>query len=106
MATGGKKSVTTKQIVLLAEVITLKNMDSIAMKYMNIEWEDLENLKIENKGDTHAFNRDVLRKWCYMNSGPNQVEVRFVFIFMQVLAKSISIRNFFFSIFLFNSDNH
>ena len=77
MACGGKTSIATKDIVRLAEVITAKNMDSIAMKYMNMEWETLENLKGENKDDAQAFTRDVLRKWCYMNSGPHQAEVNF-----------------------------
>ena len=38
------------------------------------EW--LDNLKRENKEDAQAFSRAVIRKWCNMNSGPNQVKVR------------------------------
>ena len=45
------------------------------MKYLGIEWETLENLKRENKDDAQAFSREVIRKWCYMNYGPDEVKV-------------------------------
>ena len=75
MATGLGVSVTNKDIARLAEAISAKNMELIAIKYMGIEWATLENLKRENKEDAQAFSRDIIRKWCYMNSGPDEVKV-------------------------------
>ena len=75
MATGRDCVVTNEDIVRLAEAISAKNMEAIAMKYMGIDWETLENLRRENKEDAQAFSRGVIRKWCYMNSGPDQVKV-------------------------------
>ena len=75
MTTGGDASVTNKDIVRLAEAISAKNVESIALGYMGIEWETLENLKTENKDDAKGFSRDVIRRWCNMNSGPDQIKV-------------------------------
>ena len=75
MATGGDASETNKDIVRLAEAISAKNVESIALRYMGIEWETLENLKTENKDDAKGFSRDVIRVWCNMNSGPDQIKV-------------------------------
>ena len=78
MATRLGGSITNKDIARLAEAISAKNMELIAMKYMGIEWATLENLKRENKEDAQAFSREVIRKWCYMNFRPDQVKVGFV----------------------------
>ena len=75
MATRLGGSITNKDIVRLAEAISAKKVEVIAIKYMGIEWETLENLKRENKDDAQAFSRDVIRKWRYMNSGPDEVKV-------------------------------
>ena len=75
MATRQGGSITNKDIARLAEAISAKNMELIAMKYLGIEWETLENLKRENKEHAQAFSREVIRKWCYMNSGPDEVKV-------------------------------
>ena len=75
MATGGGRSISNNMIVRLAEAISAKNLEVMAMKYMGIEWETLENLKRQHREDVQAFSRDVIRKWCYMNSGPDQIQV-------------------------------
>ena len=75
MATGGVRCISNKMIVRLAESISARNLELIAMKYLGIEWETLENLKRQHREDVQAFSRDVIRKWCYMNSGPDQIEV-------------------------------
>ena len=75
MATGGERSISNNMIVRLAEAISAKNLELIAMKYMGIEWATLENLKRQHRDDIEAFSRDVIRKWCYTNSGPDQKEV-------------------------------
>ena len=75
MATGGERRITDSMIACLAEAISAKNLESIAMKYMGIEWETLENLKRQYRDDIQGFSRDIIRKWCYMNPGPDQVKV-------------------------------
>ena len=75
MATRQGGSITDKDTARLAEAISAKNMEVIAMKYIGIEWETLENLKRENKDDAQAFSRDVMRKWFYMKSGPDEIKV-------------------------------
>ena len=76
MATGGERSISNNMMVRLSEAISAKNLELIAIKYMGIESETLDNLKRQHREDVQAFSRDVIRKWCYMNSGPDQIEVR------------------------------
>ena len=75
MASGGTARLTTKDIICLAEAIAAKHMEEIAMLYFDIDWEEVENSKKEHREDVKAFNRDMLRKWAYKNSGPNQAQV-------------------------------
>ena len=78
MATGGDYSITDSIVVRLAEAISAKNLESIAMKYMGIESETLENLRRQHRDDipVQGLSGDIIRKWCYMNPGPDQVKVR------------------------------
>ena len=66
---------TTYQIVRLARAIDTKNMESLALAYLNIKRERLKNLRYENKDDTEAFNREVIHDWICGNPGINHVEV-------------------------------
>ena len=76
MATEGDYSITDNIIVRLAKAISAKHIESIAIEYMGIEGETLENLRRQHREDVEAFSRDVLRKWCCMNSGPEGTKVR------------------------------
>ena len=69
------RRLTNVHIVKLAEMISARGMDVIAMKYLNIDWEEIENSKMEHKLDIEGFNHDMIRKWAYRNPGPNQVKV-------------------------------
>ena len=75
MATAGERSISNNMMVRLAEAISAKNLELIAMKYMGIEWATLENLKRQHRDDVEAFSTDIIRKWCYIKSGPDQIEV-------------------------------
>ena len=75
MASGGSDRLTNKHMIRLAEVIAAKHMEEIAMLYLDIDWEEVENSKKDHRDDVKAFNRDKLRKWAYKNSGPNQAQV-------------------------------
>ena len=45
------------------------------MLYSDIDWEVVENSKRDYRDDVIAFNRDMIRKQGFKNSGPNQVQV-------------------------------
>ena len=70
MAAGDYHHVSEEVIASLADAITASNMESIALKYLDIDWQTIEELKRE------GFNRDVLRKWTFRNRGQQQVKVR------------------------------
>ena len=72
----GDSSITENIIARLANAISAKHVESIASEYMSIERGTLENLGRKHREDVEAFSRDVLRKWCYMNSGPDEIKVR------------------------------
>ena len=78
-AGGGNETLTPKQIVRLAVVISADNMAAIAEGYMGIEPETVKNLKYENRDNAQAFSREIIRHWANKNSGPNQVEVFQIF---------------------------
>ena len=74
MASGGDCSITENIIVRLAEAISAKALEPIALSYMGIEPATLNNLKTEHREDIEGFNRDVIRKWCYRNPEHDQVK--------------------------------
>ena len=51
------------------ENLKAKHMESIAEKYLGIEWETIENLKAKHRGNVEPINRDIVRKWSFMNPG-------------------------------------
>ena len=73
MATGGDLTLSSGDIEGLSEIITDKNMATIAIKYLGIEYETVENLRSKNRGDTTGFNRDVLVKWRNKTHGTAKV---------------------------------
>ena len=91
MATGGDLNVTKCQVKRrkietgdlrdheiedLAQVIVSKHMATIAIKYLEIPYETVENLKLMKQNDYQGFNRDLLILWRNKNPGINQVQVR------------------------------
>ena len=74
-ATSGDLTLTDKEIEDLAQVIVSKHMATIAIKYLGLPYETVENLKLIRQGDFVAFNRDLLVLWRYKNPGDNQVQV-------------------------------
>ena len=66
---------TDSQVEDLAQVIVSKHMATIAIKYLVLSHETVENLKLIRQGDYIAFNRDVLVLWRNKNPGINQSQV-------------------------------
>ena len=74
IATGEDLTLTDTQIEDLAQIIVSKHMATIAIKYLEIPYETVENLKRDSK-DSIAFNRDLLVQWRNKNPGINQIQV-------------------------------
>ena len=75
MATGGDLTLTDTQIEDLAQIIVSKHMATIAIKYLGLPQETVENLRSIRHNDYAAFNRDLLVLWRNKNPGINQVQV-------------------------------
>ena len=75
MATGGSYDLSNKNIVQLAAAVAAKDMRTIAEGYLDISPDSVKNTEDENKGESQAFNREILRYWKNRNSGPDQVKV-------------------------------
>ena len=72
---GGDLTLTNTHIEDLAQIIVSKHMATIAIKYLGIHQETVENLRLDTQGDSIAFNRDVLVLWRNKNPGINQSQV-------------------------------
>ena len=67
---------TNRHYVRLGRAISSPDMESIALGYLNIDDEIIKSLRYEHRGNSEAFNRDILKRWAYRNPGSNQVKVR------------------------------
>ena len=63
MASKGNVRLTNKQRVKLAAKIGKSSMKSIALGYLGLDDETIENLEAKTKDDVHAFNREILKSW-------------------------------------------
>ena len=80
MATGGDCSLTPSEIAALAAAISSNDMETIAIRYLDIGSETVGSLRDQQRSNIEAFKRDIIQRWAYMNSASNQLEV-FKFIF-------------------------
>ena len=62
MDSDGGLQLTDPQIEDLTEIIVSKDMATIAIKYLGIPQETVENLRIIRQNDYMGFNRDLLEK--------------------------------------------
>ena len=70
MASKKKDMLTNKQRVKLAAKISKPSMKSIALGYLDLDEETMENVDGAKKDDVEAFNREILKQWEYGNSAP------------------------------------
>ena len=66
---------TTRQRVRLANAISGRNMETIALGYLGFQEEEIKNLVDEHQSQSKKINRDILQIWCNKNSGDNQTKV-------------------------------
>ena len=89
MATGGDLTLTDREIEDLAQVIVMKHMATVAIKYLGLPYETVENQKLIRQGDSTGFNRDLLILWRNKNPGINQVQVSQKVIQSKFLSQSV-----------------
>ena len=77
MAAGGSKKLSDDLIGRLAESISVTSMETIAINYLKIPFETVENIRFNHRGDAVALNRSLLNLWKCMNPGDTQVQVSF-----------------------------
>ena len=74
--TDGDLKLSDHQVEDLAQIIVSKHMATIAIKYLGLPYETVENLKLIRQNDFVAFNRDLLVLWRNKCQGINQVQVK------------------------------
>ena len=89
MATGGDLTLTDREIEDLAQVIVMKHMATVAIKYLGVPYETVENQKLIQQGDSTGFDRDLLILWRNKNPGINQVQVSQKVIQSKFLSQSV-----------------
>ena len=72
----GSGQLTNRQYVQLGRAISSPDMESIALGYLNVDLMIIKSKQFEHRGNSEAFNRDILRRWANRNPGPNQVQVK------------------------------
>ena len=77
MATTPEGQLTNNQIVRLAAAISGRDMESIALGYLEIEEETIKNFKDARRDNMEAFNRDLIRLWANKNCRTNQCQVSY-----------------------------
>ena len=73
----GNLKLSDRQVEDLAEIIVSKLMVTIAIKYLRLPHETVENLSCLRQSDNIAFNRDLLVLWRNKNPGMNQIQASF-----------------------------
>ena len=79
MAAGGDWTLTNSDIARLAAAISSTNMDTIAVRYLDMDPDTLESMRDQHRGKAEAFNREVIKRWAYKHSSPHQVQVNLSF---------------------------
>ena len=73
-------NLTDHQIENLAQIIVSKHMATVAIKYLDLSPETIENITSARRGDYISINRDVLTLWRNKNPGINQIRVSTIFV--------------------------
>ena len=73
--TAGDLKLLDSQVEDLAQIIVYRHMVTVAIKYLGIPHETIENLKLIRQGDYIGLNRDLLVLWRNKNPGINQAQV-------------------------------
>ena len=68
-------TLTDRQIADLSQIIIARHMATIAIQYLGLSQETVENIRFMRQGDYLGFNRDLLVLWRNKNHGVNQVQV-------------------------------
>ena len=75
MATSYDGQLTENQIVRFARAVSSRDMESIALGYLDIEDPIIKNMKLDTD-NAEAFNREIIRHWMHKNPEQNQCQVK------------------------------
>ena len=64
-----------RQIVRLVNSVEIDSMRRIALCYMNISEEIIDDMERDARGNWRSFNREVIRRWTKQNP-VNQMKVK------------------------------
>ena len=81
MAAGGENKLTDAHIARLASSISTRDLESVAIGYLDTGAETIKSLRDQHRENLEALNRDILQKWAYKNPGSHQVKVIHVIIY-------------------------
>ena len=68
-------NLTGHQFVRLGQVLSVSNMESIALGYLNIDEEKIKQIREVRLQNPGGFVRDMIKEWACRNPS-NQVQVR------------------------------
>ena len=71
----GQGSLTPVHVLRLGRDVSANNWKSIAMQYLGLDLETIENLQWENKDDQGAFKRSLIRRWEENYKKPDSAKV-------------------------------
>ena len=84
IAAGGENKLTDAHIVRLAACISTRDLESVAVGYLDIGAETIKSLRDQHRENLEALNRDILQKWAYKNPGSHQVKVIHLIIYKKI----------------------
>ena len=76
----GNWNLTNSNIAALAQYISTTSLEDIAVKYLNMDFEEIRNLKWKNKDNQSFFKHSLLHQWLQGNSGPDSAYVSILLI--------------------------
>ena len=81
----GNWNLTKHQIAELAQNISTDQLKVTAHVHLGLDWEAVDNLEWEHRGDQIPFKRSLIRRWLQLNPGSGSAKVR---IFLRVLSQN------------------
>ena len=75
----GNWNLTKHQIAELAQNISADQLKVTAHVYLGLDWEAVDNLEWEHRGDQIPFKCSLIRRWLQLNPGSDSAEVRLFF---------------------------
>ena len=69
-------NITDKELARIAQRMSCKKLKTVAVRYLGLTKDDLENMEEEYRRDKDELKRNILRDWRNRNPGQNARVVR------------------------------